>query len=264
MIIKKVMKLFLFSLVLVFITISFTSAAIPQYTDKYLNDFANIFTPTQVAELRGLLYYIDTNTTAELVVVTDNECASKGGQTQYAIDILNTWKVGKADKNNGLVALYCKQENKIFITVGYGLEGILPDSKIGRLLDENYVPLRDSGNVSSGIIAVMNAISQVVLDNREEVLSGQASPDYYSNTSTDYFTIIIWTFIAYVIISRLIRAIYNNKNKNKKGKNNNMPWFLPFFIPFPARGGSGSFSGGGSFGGGGFGGGMGGGGGAGR
>jgi uncharacterized protein len=228
-------------------------AAIPNYKDKYVNDFAGVFSSGQVSELRGLLYYIDMNTTAEIVVVTDNECASKGGQSQYATEILSTWKVGKADKDNGLVVLYCKAENKIWASTGYGLEGILPDSKIGRMLDETYVPLRDAGNATEGILAFMESVAVVIEENRAEVLSGQANK---ANSAPDFWIYIIIFFWIYFIISKIIGRVYKKKGKN-------MPWFVPLFIPIRSGGSSGGFGAGG-FGGGGFGGGMGGGGGAGR
>src|SRR3989339_893909 len=147
------MKRILVSLILVLFFVSLVSAVdLPAYTDKYVNDFASVFSADQVSELRSLFYSVDQDTTAEVVVVTDTECASKGGQSQYAIDLGKYWKVGKADKDNGLLILYCLEENKIFAATGYGFEGILSDSKIGRLFGENYVSMKKSGNVSQGIV----------------------------------------------------------------------------------------------------------------
>ena len=238
-------------LALVFFSFSLVLAAdLPNYTDKYVNDFAGVLSAGQVGELRGLFAEVDQNTTAEIVFVSDKECTSKGGSSQYAIDLLDYWGVGKKDKNNGLLILYCLQENKIFVTTGYGLEGILPDSKIGRLLDENYVPLRDSGNVTQGIIGFSNVVAQVIEDNREEVLSGQAGAD---TSWMVYLPIIIWgIFFVFAIIMRA-KAL-------KKKKSGSSLWWVPIFLP--SGGGSGGFGGGGF--GGGFGGGGGGGGGAGR
>ncbi len=246
--------IFIFSISLVF-------AAVPSYQDKYVNDFAGVFSSLQVGELRGLLSSVDADTTAEFVVVTDNECTSKGGPSQYAIDILNTWKVGKADKNNGLVALYCKAENKIWVSVGYGLEGILPDSKIGRMLDESYIPLRDSGNVSEGIISFIRSVSDVAEQNKEEILSGQAG----GSSSSGSFGGAIFVIALFILFAFFLYSV--SKRKGKKGFGDFLAFF---FIDFVVRmilysilfGGRNRSSGGGF--GGGFGGGMGGGGGAGR
>jgi uncharacterized protein len=262
MILKKSQVMYSLSLLLIFFSLVFVSSAtIPQYTDKYVNDFGKILSPTQVSDLRTLFYSIDINTTAEVVFVSDTECASKGGQSQYALDILNSWKVGKADKNNGMVILYCKQENKIFVSVGYGLEGILPDSKIGRYLDDYYVPLRNENKTVEGIISFSQQMALVLSENAQEIISGKASPDY-QGSGMDAWTIIMIAFFVYVIISKIFGAIFRNKYKGKK--RSSWPWFVPIFLPIGRSSGSSGGFGGGGFGGGGFGGGMGGGGGAGR
>lgn len=174
------------------------SAALPSWQDKYVNDFGGVFNATQVEGLRSTLVGIDVNTTAEVVVVTDSECASKGGQSQYAFDLLNGWKVGKAEKDNGLLVLYCKEEKKIFIATGYGLEGILPDSKIGRLLDENYVPLRDAGDAQGGIISFVNAVSLVIEENKAEVIAGKAGG---SSSDVSFW----WVFVIFMLIMIFVR-----------------------------------------------------------
>jgi len=275
-------KVFILVLLFMLIGVGFVSAAdLPQWKEKYANDFAGIFNATLVDGLRSTLIGIEQNTTAEVVVVTDNECASKGGQSQYAIDLLNGWKVGKAEKNNGMIVLYCKEENKIFVATGYGLEGILPDSKIGRLLDENYVPLRDSGDVQGGIISFVNAVSLVIEENKEEVIAGTAGGTGGSSNPSSWviFVIFIIIMIAMRIIfssSKTIKCKKDGLKMKKIGrKGNHYLYECPkghveqiavaaaagYFI---GRGLGGFGGGGGGFGGGGFGGGGGGGGGAGR
>jgi uncharacterized membrane protein YgcG len=215
------MKRILVSLVFALFLISFVSAIdYPSYTDKYVNDFASVLNSEQVAKLRGLFAGVDSDATAEMVFVSDKECASKGGSSAYAIGLLNEWKVGKADKNNGFLILYCLEENKIFATTGYGLEGILPDSKIGRLLDENYIPLRDSGNVSQGIVDFSKVVSDVIEQNREEVLSGQAGGSDIGSVEEWIFLAIVALFIISIIIG-IKNAVKRKKNADKKWKMGN-------------------------------------------
>lgn len=255
------MKKWILSLVLLIVFSSFVFAAnsflAPK--DKYVNDFAGIFDSNQSVELRTLLANVEQTTTAEYVVVTVDKCAPYSSD-QYAIGLLNEWKVGKADKNNGLVAVYCAAEAKIFVATGYGIEGILPDSKIGRFLDENYVPLRDSGNVSEGIIQFSRVVAEEMIANKDEIISGQAGANRNGGNSElwDIFAIIVF----FLIINAIRRALSGGFSK-KKGSRFGW-WILPLFIPTRTSGSSGFGGGlGGGFGGG-FGGGGGGGGGAGR
>jgi uncharacterized protein len=251
------MKRILVSLVFVLFCVSLVSAVdYPSYTDKYVNDFASVLNSEQVAKLRGLFAGVDSDTTAEMVFVSDSDCASKGGGSQYAISLANYWKVGKADKNNGLIILYCPNESptkRLFVQTGRGLEGILPDSKIGRLLDESYVPLRNEGNFTEGILSAVYLFSQIIEDNKDEVLSGQAGA---TQTSwTEFIPIIIWILLVIWIMAARKKAY------QKSGKKAPSLWWIPILMP--GRG-SGSGGGGGGFSGGGFGGGSFGGGGAGR
>ena len=248
--INKRKVLFLFILGILIFNISYISAqTIPNPTNKYINDFAGMFSAPENSYVQTLLQELEQNTTAEVVLVTIADCG--GDYMGYAYNLATAWKIGKKDKSNGFLILYCQTEKRLVAQTGYGLEGILPDSKIGRIMDEFYVPQRDNGSINQGILDFTTQITQVIEDNRVEVLSGQAGA---SNTP-DYSTIIFWMIIVYFLISRIMRSAYKNK------KRKDWPWFIPIFIPFPSNNrtsgfGSG-FSGGGfsGFNGGGFGGG---------
>ncbi|MBP7708577.1 TPM domain-containing protein [Candidatus Pacearchaeota archaeon] len=245
-------KIFIFVSLVFFISLAL-AANIPNYQDKYVNDFASILTLQQTSELRTLFAYIDENTTAEVVFVSSSDCG--GDYDGYAMQIAETWKIGKADKDNGLLILYCLTEKKITVKTGYGLEGILPDSKVGRFLDQYYVPQRDAGNISQGIVDFSYGVSDEILKNREEILSGQLP-------KIDYFY-FIFLFIILLVIGSII---YTFSKRDKKGFSD---FLVFFFIDFLVRmiiysiifrggnrsGSGGGFSGGGGFGGGGFGGG---------
>ena len=87
--------------------------AIPNYSDKYVDDFAGIFSQNETAYLRNLLYETEINTTAEAVVATIKECGED--YTSFAFNLASTWKIGKADKSNGLLILYCGKLQKVVI-----------------------------------------------------------------------------------------------------------------------------------------------------
>ena len=184
---------------LVFFSFGVFALEFPKAQDKYVNDFAGVLNPSQVEELRNLFFSVDQETTAEVVFVS---LQSLDGDeiSSFTTNLASEWEVGKADKDNGLLILYVVDIQKIWVATGYGLEGILPDSKVGRLLDENYVPLRDSGNVSEGIVEFSYALVQVILDNKEEVLSGQASP---SDRGISSFEVFIFMLVLFIIIKIL-------------------------------------------------------------
>jgi len=226
----------------------------PVVKDKYVNDYVGILSDEQRIELRGVFESVDEQTTAEIVFVS-LESIDGADIGDYAIQLGQEWKVGKSDKDNGLVILYVKDISRIFAATGYGIEGILPDSKVGRLLDENYVPLRNSGNVGQGIVEFSKSVSEVMFEYAEEIMSGNASRNNATEIIGALIPILIWILIFFFIF-------YNNYKRRKKDKRyNDFPWWVLLFMPTGRS--SGGFGGGG-FGGGGFGGGGFGGGGAGR
>ena len=179
-----ILAIFLFSFSLA------SAVDIPDYKDKYINDYASVFSEGERLDLRNLFASVDENTTAEIVFLSVNECVL--APSDFALKVFDKWKIGKEDKDNGLLILYCLKENKIFVMTGYGLEGILPDSKIGRILDENYVPLRDENKTKEGIISASQVFAQVIIENREEILSGQAGPKINFNFSLLIFPIVLF------------------------------------------------------------------------
>jgi len=163
-----IMKKIIFTLIAFCFLFSFSFAAFPAYTDLYVNDFANVLSAEQISQLRNYLSQLRSETTAEVVVVTVNSLDGYAPM-DYATNLGQAWGVGKKETDNGLVILYAKQENKIAVATGYGLEGILPDSKVGRILDEYYVPNRDLGNVSQGIVDATLVYVNEINQNKEEV-----------------------------------------------------------------------------------------------
>jgi len=190
----KVFAVFVFAFLL--IACSAFAAELPSYTDSYVNDFAGILSADQISGLHLLLSELEQNTTAEVVVVT-MENLSGMAPSDYATQLFNAWHIGKADVDNGLLILYAKQENKIWVTTGYGMEGILPDSKIGRLLDEYYVPQRDAGNAAKGIADFTQAAANVIS-------SGGGSEWGSAGSQSDvppFFVIVIFVLIVFVFLA---------------------------------------------------------------
>lgn len=226
---KLTLKYFL-SLVLF---IPFCFANVPDYEDIYINDFANVLNPEDSYVIRQLFEEVFQNTTAHLVFVSLESI--DGEISEYATQIGEVWGVGDFEKDNGIVILYVRDINKIWVATGYGVEGVLPDSKIGRYLDEYYVPYRDSGEISSGIREFSFALSEEMIKNHEELFSGE------TNNSGEIIWIIFFVILLILIIYFISR--HGSVSSSRSG------------VPFILSGGSGRGRGfgGGSFGGGGAG-----------
>lgn len=256
--IKK--SLFIIALFLCFSYIF--ALSLPEQKDAYVNDFGAYFSPADIAYLKTLFYETWQNTTSQVFLVTVTSLEGYA-PSDYATQLFTKWKIGYDDKDNGLLVLYAIKENRIWITTGYGLEGILPDSKVGRLLDETYVPLRDNNQTKEGIIKTSEALVKIIHENREEILSGEAGREDQGKREA-----IIWIiFILFFFILPSILRRFFKKNKKKKPSNfwESMFWFWlgsslgrssgnsGFSGGFSGGGFSGGFGGGGGTGGGGAG-----------
>lgn len=201
---------------LIILLISAASASdIPDYYDKYVNDFANFLSADETGALREIFIQIEQNTTAEVVVAVI-ESASPYVPSDYAMKIFDKWGIGKSGKDNGLLILYVVKENKIWVSAGYGLEGILPDSRIGRMLDDYYVPFRDSNQTKQGIINFAAEIAKVLNENQEEIASGKAGEKLGSkiaDSKAAVFIIIAFLILIFLLAKDSLKKVKTGKDR---------------------------------------------------
>lgn len=76
----------------------------------------------------------------------------------YSLQVARTWGIGTKDKDNGVLLLIVKNDHKIRIEVGYGLEGALPDIRAGQIIRNRMAPLFQQGKYYEGIQSGLNGI----------------------------------------------------------------------------------------------------------
>ncbi|MEN8214407.1 MAG: TPM domain-containing protein, partial [Pseudomonadota bacterium] len=80
----------------------------------------------------------------------------------YSMRVAETWKLGRKEADDGVLLLIARDDRKIRIEVGYGLEGVLTDLDSRRIIDNLMTPAFRSGNYGSGVEAAVNAISGAI------------------------------------------------------------------------------------------------------
>lgn len=116
-----------------------------------INDYGQVFTEPQRAELSKLLYDYDIETTRQIVVITVDSITPYTNIQKYATDLAQTWGVGTAEKNNGLALVLCKPCRRISIATGTGTELVLTDEICTKVIDEKIVPEFKNGDFYTGI-----------------------------------------------------------------------------------------------------------------
>ena len=96
----------------------------------YVNDFAGVLSPATLYQLNEMCRQLDQKAAAQVAVVT---VKSTDGDDifKYSVDLYQKWGIGQKGKDRGVLILLAVEDRKYYITVGYGLEPILPDGKVG-------------------------------------------------------------------------------------------------------------------------------------
>lgn len=129
----------------------------PANPPRLVNDYANLMTPAQQDNLEAQLVEFSKKTSNQITVVTVTDL--KGYDVaQYATQLGNYWKVSKKGKENGVVILVSKNDRKMNISPGYGLEGALTDAMCGRIIRNEMAPEFKKGNYYVGLQRAANAI----------------------------------------------------------------------------------------------------------
>ena len=139
------------------------SEAYPELSGRVVDE-AGLLSDAQEAMLSQRLEALESRTSDQLLVAT---VRSLGGRTieDYALGLGNHWRVGQADKDNGVLLLVAPSERRVRIEVGYGLEPILTDERAAQILQRDVLPPFREQDYARGIDAGSAAIAALLTDN---------------------------------------------------------------------------------------------------
>ena len=212
----------------------------------YVNDFAHVLDPATAAQIEDSCHQVEERAHAQIALVTINTLDGNDIES-YAVDLFKQWGIGNKQSNRGVLILYAIKDHRARIEVGYGLEPILPDGKVGSFQRE-AIPLMRSGNYSQALQLVTARVADVIATDAGVQLANSQpraptqpayDPDHTSGISFGGI-ILILIVIVIVLVTPLRTLLF---------------WLL-FSNIFGGRGrwGGGGWGGGGGYGGGGFGG----------
>ncbi len=164
----------------------------------YVNDFAQMFSSDYRQSLEQELNDFENETTTEIAVVTIDSL--EGGSIEdYAIRLFEQWQIGKKEKDNGLLILISKEDRKIRIEVGYGLEPIITDGRAGKIIREQMRPAFREEDYDQG---VRLAIGQI----EDYIRSGEApvGTEAVQEKASNILPLIIIGGIALIYISSFL------------------------------------------------------------
>lgn len=139
---------------------AWAAEVIPPTPKACFNDDAHVVSPATAAELNQKLEQFERQTSIQIVVAVFPKMQSDSSIEDYTVRVAQSWGVGQKGRNNGAVLFVFIQDRKMYLQVGYGLEGTLPDALAKRIIENEIKPHFRQGDFDGGLRAGVTAILQ--------------------------------------------------------------------------------------------------------
>jgi len=222
---------------------------IPPKPARYFNDYANVVGQGNAERLNQKLVDFENQTSNQIVVAVYPSMQSDSSVDDYTVRVAQKWAVGQKDRRNGVVLFVFVNDHKVFINVGYGLEGALPDATAKLIIENEIRPRLAANDYTGGLEAGIDAIIRATKG--EYQARAPRGPPWWRQ------------YMPYLIAIVLIILYYRARRRWRRLPDIS-PWIFDAITSYPfggssssrgGRSGGGGFSsGGGRFGGGGAGG----------
>lgn len=184
-------------------------------SDIYIYDEDNIIDDDVENMLNKMLVELEQKTGAEFAVISVSSLLENTIE-DYSNNLFNTLGIGKKGKDNGLLLLFSRSDNKVRLEVGRGLEGCLNDAKCGRILDNYFVPYRESDEYSKATELTVKAALTVLCEEYDISINGldieafeETGEETENSDGIDFVTIII-IIIALIVLEFVTGYIFGD------------------------------------------------------
>ena len=174
--------------------------AVPALSTRVV-DQTSTLSADQRAQLDAKLAACERQKGAQIAVLIVASVAPETVE-QYALRVVEAWQLGRRGIDDGVLLLVAKQDRKLRIEVGYGLEGALNDATAKRIISETIAPRFKDGDFYGGIDSGVDAMIKVV--------SGEPLPPPAASSSdagVDLETLVFIGFILVFVVGGILRAM---------------------------------------------------------
>lgn len=209
---------------------------IPQLQGR-INDQAGLLSAEQRQTIENLLGQYEQQTSNQFAVLTIDSLEGDSLE-DFSLRTVEKWKLGQKGKDNGALLLIVKNDRKVRIEVGYGLEPVLTDVFCGNTIREVLAPAFGEGNYGQGIADTLYAMMQ-----KTGVEFTNYTPQYTAPPTAELPNAVVLFFIIIIILFAIknpILAAYIISSMLSGGGRSGGSSFGGF------SGGGGSFGGGGA------------------
>ena len=163
-------------------SLSHAAEVIPPIPDRYFNDYADVVSEPTAHRFNEQLAQFEWETSNQVVVAVFPKMQSDSDIADYTQRVAQAWGVGQRERRNGVVLFVFTQDRKMFLQVGYGLEGALPNATAFDITEYHIKPLFRNGNYESGLATGIDLICKAIRG--EYTRSGKTLAEQRANTPT--------------------------------------------------------------------------------
>ena len=178
---------------------------------RLVNDFAGIFTAREALHLEQMLTAFDDSTSNQIAVITTTDLEGLT-PAEYATRTGLEWGIGSEKYDNGIVVLVKPKtygsNGQVNISVGYGLEGAIPDAYAKRIIDNEMIPHFAEGDYFGGIAAGCTTLMKL------------ASGEISEPEETGSIGVVLMMLIMCIIAVIFFTAVARSSGRNNRGGNN--------------------------------------------
>ncbi len=160
----------------------------------HVNDYADILSPYTERQIEGVLRRLEQTDSTQIVVLTIPSLEGEALE-DYSIRVVEEWKIGQKDLDNGAVLLVAKNDRKLRIEVGYGMEGSLTDLISGRIIRGVIAPQFKSGNFDRGVMDGVQAMILAVRGEFKATAETRRDTRRKSSGNSKIFVLIVFIYL---------------------------------------------------------------------
>jgi len=169
----------------------------------YVNDYAGMISSSARPKIEEMLRAFEQSDSTQIVILT---VPSLGGEPieEFGVKVGEVWKIGQQMKDNGVLFIVSKQDRKMRIEVGRGLEGRLTDLMAGRIIDQVINPRFGKGDFDGGFIT---GVSTLIDETRGEFKAEQRPVQRGKKGFPPFLTFLLFFGIFVLILGSLSRIL---------------------------------------------------------
>ena len=217
-----------------FVTLLWTATAVAALEVPFLagrvNDLAGLLSPQAVQQLETRLKQLEDATGAQVVVLTLPNLAGEPLE-DYSMRVVETWELGRKGVDDGVLLLVSRDDRKVRIEVGYGLEPTLTDVRSRRIISNLMVPRFREGDFDGGITAAVETIDATVRGQEDLI-----PPGLMDSGDNDIANASVVEKLIFLGVFGMVIGTFSLISVSSSGC---AGWFfyvflMPFYFSFPA------------------------------